>query len=73
MELLFSKPVCNRNTWDCIRPEQRIACWIFCVVFTKTGISELSPDYFRGQPWPDLWPGMANACYYHKLNNMLNM
>ena len=23
----------------------------------------LSPDYFRGQTWPDLWPGMANVCY----------
>ena len=31
------------------------------MVFTKTGLSELSPDYFRGQAWPDLWPGMANG------------
>ena len=30
-------------------------------------------DYFRGQAWLDLWPGMANVCYCHKLNNMLNM
>ena len=46
---------------------------MFCVVFIKTRLSELSPDYFRGQAWPDLWPGMANVCYCHKLNNMLNM
>ena len=39
------------------------------MVFTKTGLSELSPDYFQGQAWP----GMANVCYGHKLNNMLNM
>ena len=29
--------------------------------------------FFRGQVWPDLWPRMANVCYYCKLNNMLNM
>ena len=34
-ELLFSEPVYNRNTWDCIWPEQGIACWMFYVVFTK--------------------------------------
>ena len=39
----------------------------------KTGLFELSPDCFRGQAWPDLWSGMANACYCQKLNNMLNM
>ena len=27
--------------------------------------------FFRGQVWPDLWPGMANVCYCCKLNNML--
>ena len=27
--------------------------------------------FFRGQVWPDLWPGMANVCYYRKLNTML--
>ena len=27
--------------------------------------------FFRGQVWSDLWPGMANVCYYSKLNNML--
>ena len=43
------------------------------MVFTKTGLSGLSPDYFKGQAWSDLWPGMANVCYCHKLNNMLNM
>ena len=43
------------------------------MVFTKTRLSGLSLDYFRGQAWPDLCPGMANVCYYHKLNNMLNM
>ena len=43
------------------------------MVVTKTGLSELSPNYFQGQAWPDLWPGMANVCYCHKLNNMLNM
>ena len=26
---------------------------------------------FRGQVWPGLLPGMANVCYYYKLNNML--
>ena len=43
------------------------------MVVTKTGFSGLSLDYFRGQEWPDLWPGMANVCYFHKLNNVLNM
>ena len=43
------------------------------MVVTKTGLSGLSPDYFRGQAWPDLWSRMANVCYCHKLNNMLNM
>ena len=35
----------------------------------KTELSELSPNCFRGQAWP----GMANVCYCHKLNNMMNM
>ena len=65
--------VCDRNAWDCIWPEQGIACWTFCVVVTKIGLSRLSPNYFRGQAWSNLWPGMAKVCYCHKLNNMLNM
>ena len=48
-------------------------CWMFCEVFTKTGRSGLSSDYFLGQAWPDLWPGMANMCYCHEFNDMLNM
>ena len=48
-------------------------CWIFCEVFTKTGLSGPSPNYFLGQAWPDLWPGMANMCYCHEFNDMLNM
>ena len=72
-ELLFSEPVCNRNAWDCIWPKKGIVCWIFCVVFTKTGLSGLSPDYFRGQAWPDLLPGMTNVCYCHKFNDILKM
>ena len=72
-ELLFSEPVCNQNAWDCIWPEQGIVFWIFCEVFTKTGLSGLSPDYFLGQAWPDLWPGMTNMCYCHEFNDMLNM
>ena len=52
---------------------REIVCWMFCVVFTKTGLSGQSPEYFRGQAWPDLWPRMTNVCYCHKLNNMLNM
>ena len=43
------------------------------MVFTKTGLSGLSPDYFFGQAWPNLWPGMANVCYCHEFNDMLNM
>ena len=50
--------------------ELRVGC--LCGIY-KTGLPELSPDYFRGQAWPDLWPGMANVCYCHKFNNMLNM
>ena len=45
----------------------------FCVVLIKSGLSGLSPYYFRGQAWPDLWVGMANVCYWCKLNNMLNV
>ena len=73
LELLFSEPVCNQNAWDCIWPEQGILCWMFCEVFTKTGLSRLSPDYFLLQAWPDLWPGMSNMCYCHEFNDMLNM
>ena len=36
-------------------------CCMFCVVLIKAGLSGLSPDYFGGQAWPDLWPGMANC------------
>ena len=43
------------------------------MVFTKTRLSGLSPDNFQGQAGPNLWPGMANVSYCHKLNNMLNM
>ena len=43
------------------------------MVFTKTGLFGLSPDYFRGQAWPDLWPGMANVWYFHKFNDILNI
>ena len=43
------------------------------MVVTKTRFSGLSPDYFRGQAGLDLWSGMANVCYCHKLNNMMNM
>ena len=47
---------------------------VLCGIYKKKiGLFELSPDYFRGQAWPDLWPGMTNMCYFHKLNNMLNM
>ena len=52
--------------------ESSVGCFVWHLQ-TKTGLSELSPDYFRGQAWSDLWPGMANVCYFHKLNNMLNM
>ena len=46
---------------------------MFCVVFKKTGLSGLCPDYSLVQAWPDLWPGMANVCYCHEFNDMLNM
>ena len=26
----------------------------------KVEISDLSPDYFQGRVWPDLWSGMAS-------------
>ena len=46
-ELLFSEPVCNRNAWDYIWPEQGIECWMFGVVFTKKlDFLDLSPNYF---------------------------
>ena len=73
-ELLFLEPVCNRNAWDCIWPEQGIACWIFFFgIYKKTGLSGLSPDYFRGQAWPDLLSGMTNVCYCHKFNDIMKM
>ena len=72
-ELLFSEPVCNQNAWDCIWPEHGIVCWMIFEVFTNTGLSRLSPEHFLGQTWPDLWPGMANMCYCHEFNDMLNM
>ena len=54
--------------------ESRVGCFVWYLQKKKkTGLSELSLDYFRGQAWLDLWPGMANVCYFHKLNNMLNM
>ena len=31
------------------------------MVFKKIGLFGLRPDYFRGQAWPDLWPGMTNV------------
>ena len=46
---------------------------MFYVVLIKAILSRLSPDYFHGQAWPDLWSGMANVCYCCKLNNMLNV
>ena len=48
-------------------------CWMFCVVFTETGLSGLILNYFLGQAWPDLWPGRANVCYCRKFNDILNM
>ena len=45
---------------------------VFCGI-VKTRLSGLSLDYFGGQAWPDLWPGMANVCNCCKLNNMLNV
>ena len=41
---------------------------VLCGIY-KTGLSGLSPDYFRGQSWL----GMANVCSCHKLNNILDM
>ena len=32
--------------------ESRVGC--FCGIYKKTGLSELSPDYFQGKAWPDL-------------------
>ena len=29
---------------------------------TKAEIYRLSPYYFQGRVWPDLWPGMASLC-----------
>ena len=42
-------------------------------IYKKIILSGLSPDYSLGQAWPDLWPGMANVCYCHEFNDMLNM
>ena len=52
---------------------RELCVFIFCEVFTKNGLSGLSPDYFLGQAWPDLRSGMANMCYCHEFNDMLNM
>ena len=43
------------------------------MILTQAGLSGLSPDYFQGQAWPDLWSEMANVCYCCKLNNMQNV
>ena len=51
--------------------ELRVGCFI--VVLIKAGLSGLSPDYFCGQAWSDLWLEMTNVCYCCKLNNMLNV
>ena len=48
-------------------------CWMICEVFANTGLSRISPEYFLGQTWPDLWPEMDNMCYCHEFNDMLNM
>ena len=47
--------------------------FLFCGIYKKTGLSGLSPDYFRGQAWPDLLSGMTNVCYCHKFNDILKM
>ena len=49
----------------------RVGCFVWYL--QKTGLSRLSPDYFQGQAWPDLWPGMTNVCYCHKFNDILKM
>ena len=38
---------------------------VLCGTYKKTILSRLSPDY--------IWPGMTNVCYFHKLNDILNM
>ena len=48
-----------------------VGCFVWYL--QKIGLYGLSPDFFQGQEWPDLWLGMANVCYCHKLNNMPNM
>ena len=48
-KLMFSEPICNRNALDYIWPKKGIGCWMFCVVFTKTGLFRLSLDYFLGK------------------------
>ena len=72
-ELLFSESVCILNAWSCVWLEQGIMCWMFCVVFTKSGLFGLSPYYFLGQAWLDLWSGMTNVCFCCELNNVLNV
>ena len=47
-------------------------CWMFCVVFTKSGLSGLSPDYSLGQAWPDFGQEWL-MCDCHEFNDMLNM
>ena len=52
--------------------ESHVGCFVWFLQ-KKNGLSELSPNYFRGQAWSDLGSGMAKVCYCNKLNNMLNM
>ena len=40
----------------------------FVKYLQKTGLSGLSPDYFLGQAWPDLWPGWL--IYVIAMNSM---
>ena len=46
---------------------------VLCGIYKKNGLSGLSPDYSLSQAWPDFWPGMADVCYCHEFNDMLNM
>ena len=59
-----------RTAYDMSR-ELRVGC--LCGIYKKIGLSRLSPYYFRGQAWPDLWSGMTNVCYCHKFNHILKM
>ena len=46
---------------------------VLCGIYKKTRLYGLSPDYFLGQAWSDLWPGMANVCYCHKFNEYVKL